>query len=206
MCRILARMQNVPGPSCPGSPASAFLMSSSAERRPAPRTRFRKRTHLRACLAAILLCAAAVVQAEIPAPVGDFIARLSIESPGALGKLNLNTSEGDFPTILAAPKEGMKIALTVPASLVGKAIQIRAGDGGVVKGATDGAFSVAAEGNEGLLKFEYFLGGTTGRSSLKILAPGYMQILEFWVGPRPPQGAPGPALKFSAPRIETAKS
>lgn len=159
----------------------------------------------RACLAAIFLCAAAVGRAEISVPAGHFIAKLAIDSSGALGKRTLDTSEGDFPTIQAAPKEGLKIALTVPSALAGKALNLRAADGGVIKGGKDGIFSVASRDGEGVLKFEYFPGDTIGRYTVKIIGPGYMQVLEFWVGPLRPQAPPGPRGEFSAPKPEIPK-
>jgi hypothetical protein len=120
----------------------------------------------------------------------EFISRLSLISSGTMGTVNFDTTEGDFPVINVDPKESFQIALTVPKALVGKGIQIRADDGGVIKGSSDGVFAAVAQGKEGVLKFDYFLGGTTGRYTLKIIAPGYMQVLEFWVGKPRPQASP----------------
>lgn len=123
----------------------------------------------------------------------EFVAKVSLTSSKSAKTVDFSTAEGDFPTFNVDPKDGFQVALTVPKTLVGKAIQIRADDGGVVKGASNGVFSAIADGEDGLLKFDYFLGGTTGRYTLKIIAPGYMQVLEFWVGKPRPQASPGPA-------------
>lgn len=145
-----------------------------------------------AFVASFLFFALVASQAGDLKTAEEFISKLSLSSTGATGNMSFNTSEGNFPTFNVAAKEGFQIALTVPKTIVGKAIQIRADDGGVIKGSENGTFGAISQGDEGLLKFNYFLGGTTGRYTLKIIAPGYMQVLEFWVGQPRPQASPGP--------------
>lgn len=155
----------------------------------------------------LLILSICFLQFAITAPaqdasvIGDFIYKADIRSSGSLGDVVYTTAEGDFPTIKVSPNESLDIAFTLPSELAGKIVQIRADNGGVIKGGKDGAFQVLTEGKNSVLNFTYILGKPVGRYSLKIKAPGFLQILEFWVGKEPPTGQPGPALKFSAPEI-----
>ena len=109
----------------------------------------------------------------------------------------LASLDGEFARVPVGPGEVLVITLPVHRFRGARAIRVDADNGGSLNH-TLGPIEDLAVSADGTVAFTYAVGGHRGRYTVEISQGPVRELLEFWVGPVPPSGEPGPARSFSA--------
>jgi hypothetical protein len=119
------------------------------------------------------------------------VSEISLERP-ARGSSEKIGSPDD--RMLIDPGESVRLNLVLNPRK--ETVRLEVPNGGMVNH-KPGVSEVAATAAGQAMRIEFAAGTNPGRYTLEISQGNAKSILEFWVGPEPPRGRPGPALTFT---------
>ena len=107
--------------------------------------------------------------------------------------------DGEFARILVEPNEVLKVRLAMTGLEPNREVRIDADNGGSLNRKL-GPLTLAANGGAQPVEFQYAVGKHRGKYTLFVRQGTRQEFMEFWVGPEPPQGKPGPDRVFNPDR------
>jgi hypothetical protein len=123
-------------------------------------------------------------------PDEELTSRVTLHRPA-----HSSSQTGDFDSrVKLDPKESISIDLTFTAA--DGIVRLAAPNGGTINNSRGAAqIDIAKQGRNHQVAFA--VGSNAGRYTLEISHGNRTKTIEFWVGPEPPSGKPGPALHFT---------
>jgi hypothetical protein len=150
----------------------------------------KKRYYILPVVLAVAGGSISLLQTERSPQALGILSETHITRPGR-ASLTLNSSD---ERIKLDPRESISLDLKLNP---GKGqVRIVAPNGGSINhGRGHAAFDPPAQGQS--IHFDFDAGETPGRYTIEVAQGLSTKTLEFWVGPEPPQGEPGPARTFT---------
>lgn len=108
--------------------------------------------------------------------------------------------DGEFARILVEPKEVLTIRLALNGLDPNRDVRIDADNGGSLNRKL-GPLTLPPTPGEDAVQFHYALGPHRGKYTLYVRQGQRREFMEFWVGPEPPRGRPGPLREFNPDKI-----
>lgn len=129
-------------------------------------------------------------------PTDDFISDAVITRPAH----GLSLAAGPLDSrINVDPKESVRIDLGLNASAGGGRVRIEAPNGGAINHGR-GPIEVDTAKQGRAFGIDFTTGANPGRYTVEVSQGNSTKIFQFWVGPEPIQGKPGPNLVFTGNR------
>jgi hypothetical protein len=113
--------------------------------------------------------------------------------------------DGEFARILVQPNEVLTIRLALSGMDSNREVRIDADHGGSLNRQL-GPLRVVPEPGQDAIEFQYAVGAHGGRYTLIVSQGQRQELFEFWVGPEPPTGRPGPVRVFNPDRVTGGRS
>ncbi len=108
--------------------------------------------------------------------------------------------DGEFARILVEPHEVLTIRLALNGLDPNRDVRIDADNGGSLNRKL-GPLTLPPTPGEDAVQFHYALGPHRGKYTLYVRQGQRREFMEFWVGPEPPRGRPGPLREFNPDKI-----
>jgi hypothetical protein len=139
----------------------------------------------------LILCAAVLPIIASSAAADEVLSKIVINRPTRQITRALDSVDA---RINVDPTEAVSINLAL-ASNNGR-VRLEAPNGGAING-RGGVVEHDPQTQGPDLNFTFQIGTSPGRYTLEISQRNHTRTLEFWAGPEPPQGKPGPKLTFT---------
>lgn len=150
------------------------------------------KTILHSLPALLLICIFPLVATTqtLTATDGELISQATVHRPAHSSSQAL-----DFDSrVKLDPKESISIDLVL--NPVNGIVHLEAPNGGTINNSRGSTrIDIAKQGRNHRVSFA--VGSSGGRYTLEISHGNSTKTIEFWVGPEPPPGKPGPALHFT---------
>lgn len=143
-----------------------------------------------ACAGLILRPRTSIAQSGGGSP-SELVSQVVVDRPVNQSSETLDTPDS---RIALAPVE--TVSLDVQLFSSGGVVRLLAPNGGSING-QGGKIEINTSQQPGQLNFTFTPGTTRGCYTVEISQGQSTQILQFWVGPLPPLGQPGPTLTFT---------
>jgi hypothetical protein len=129
-------------------------------------------------------------------PADDFISDAVVTRPAHGSRLTTGTLDS---RIHVDPKESVRIDLNLNASADSSRVRIEAPNGGAINHGR-GPIEVDTANQGRAFAVDFTAGANPGRYTVEVSQGNSTKIFQFWVGPEPLQGKPGPNLTFTGNR------
>jgi hypothetical protein len=128
-------------------------------------------------------------------PAEDFISDAVVTRPAHGSRIDAGAHDS---RIKIDPKESVRLDLNLNGS-TGDRVRIEAPNGGAINhGRGPIEIDTAKQGRA--FGVDFTAGSNPGRYTVEVSQGNSTKIFQFWVGPEPPQGKPGPNLTFTGNR------
>ena len=111
-------------------------------------------------------------------------------------KVDIRSIDGEFDRLLVDPNENLKIRVALRGFDAGRPILVEADNGGSLNRKV-GPLVLQPAAEDGVVEFDFAIGGNTGRYTLMVSQGGRQELMEFQAGPEPPTGQVGPSRIFN---------
>lgn len=137
-----------------------------------------------------LLCGTATFGAP---PADDFVSDAVVTRPAHGSRLDAGAHDS---RINIDPDESVRIDLNLNPSVARGRVRIEAPNGGAINH-NRGPIEVDTAKQGRALGIDFTAGTNPGRYTVEVSQDNSTKIFQFWVGPEPAQGKPGPNLTFT---------
>ena len=131
-------------------------------------------------------------------PEGPITATAQI-TRGDKSVIEARSLDGEFARILVEPNEVLTIRLALSGFDPNREVRVDADNGGSLNRRL-GPLTLPPNQDGNTLEFQYAAGGHRGKYTLYVRQGQRREFMEFWVGPEPPRGQPGPEREFNPDR------
>jgi hypothetical protein len=124
------------------------------------------------------------------APAPELLSQVSVARPGDNSSQTLDSPD---EKIYVDPGESVSVNAQLTTGTGD--VELLAPNGGAINDADGKAITTPTE--DGRVSFSFQAGTASGHYTVEMSRGQSTEILEFWVGPEPPLGQPGPSLTFT---------
>lgn len=110
-------------------------------------------------------------------------------------KLEIRSIDGEFDRLLVSPNEKLTIRLALKNEDAKQPILLEADNGGILNQGM-GRILLEPRDKDGILEFEYIIGGNSGKYTVYASQGHRQELLSFRAGTEPPIGQGGPLRVF----------